>query len=193
MMIIEKEAHFIDYQGNEQYANIEFNDGVFLDIEVFNQDNNRTGYLRMYFHPNNRLYLDVIYCFDEFRGAGIASFISELADYALSDYTGYVIRGVYEPGQLSTDRENKIERSDKELDLNARKFYSRAGYEIINYEEYCNNKDKYQYLTNEDFILGEDGHNTIVAKPIILKEHPFYEEDGVIYHNNYNKNNKSYK
>lgn len=187
MNIIEKEVYFIDYKGNEQYAKIKFNDGVFLDIHTFNQNNTCTGYMRIYFHPNNRLYLDVVYCYDEFRGMGVATFISELADYVLSCYTGYIIRGVYEPGQLSTDRENKIERSDEYLDLNARKFYSRAGYEIINYEDYCNNKDKYLYLTNEDFILGEDGPTTIVAKPIILKEYPFYEENGIIYHNDYKK------
>ena len=190
MKIIEKIAHFIDYQGNEQYAKIKFNNGVFLNINVFNQNNNCTGYMMMYFHPNNRLYLDVIYCFDEFRGAGIASFLNELADYVLSYYIGYVIRGVYEPGQLSTDRINKIERSIKELDIKARKFYSRSGYEIIDYEEYCNNKEKYPYLINEDFILREDGPVTIVAKPIIIKEHHFYEANGEIYHINYDKIDK---
>lgn len=187
MDIVEKKAYFIDYEGNEQYANIRFNNGISLGIDTFDDKNNHTGYMRIYFHTNNRLYLDVIYCYDEFRGSGIASFISELSDYILSDYEGYVIRGVYEPGQLSTDRENKIERSLEELDLRARKFYSRAGYDIINYEDYSNNKDKYPYLNDDDFVLGEDSPNTIVAKPIKPKENFFYEIDEVIYHINYNK------
>ena len=149
--------------------------------------------MRTYFHPNNRLCLDVIYCSDKFRGAGIASFISELTDYMLDSYKEYVIRGAYEPGQLSTDRKNKIEWSNEGLDLRTRKFYASVGYELINYEDYCNNKDKYPYLIKEDFILGEDGLNTIVAKPIISKEHPFYEEDDMIYHTNYIKINKRNK
>ena len=185
--MIEQSAHFIDYNGNEQYATIRFNDGLFLWIDTYNRNGNHTGYMRIYFQPNHRFYLDVIYCYDEFRRAGIAQFISDLADYILGNYLGYVIRGVYDPKQLSTDRINKIERHEQELDINARKFYAKAGYEIIQYEEYLSNKDKYQYLTIEDFFRGEGGPTTIVAKPIMYKNHSFYEEDGIIYHNGYHK------
>lgn len=193
MNIIERQAKFIDNHGNEQNAIIRFNNGIFLDIDTFNQNNSHTGYIRMYFHPNNRLFLSVIYCHDEFRGAGIASIISDLADYILKDNIGYVIRGAYEPKQLSTDRNNKIERTKNELDIRARNFYSKNGYEIIKYEDYLNNQDRYSYLTIEDFILGEDNTNIIVAKPVISKQHPFYEEDEIIYHTNYNKSKKRYR
>lgn len=187
MKVIEKQAFLNDYKGNEQQAIIRINDGIFVGIDTFNQNNDPTGYIRIYFHPNNRLFLDVIYCYDEFLGAGIATLISDLADYVLSGYSGYVIRGAYDPKQLSTDRENQIERSERELDIRAREFYAGAGYEIVEYESYLNNKDKYPYLVKEDFYCGEGGPTAIVAKEIVSKEHSFLEDNGIIYHTNYDK------
>lgn len=98
--------------------------------------------MNIFFHPNKRFYLDTIYCYDQFRQSGIATLISELADYILKDYNEYVIRGVYEPGQLSTDRYNNIERSKEELEIAARQFYEKAGYMIIKYYEYLRDKSK---------------------------------------------------
>ena len=131
--------------------------------------------MNIFFHPNKKLYLDTIYCYDQFRKSGIATLISELADYILREYNGYVIRGVYEPGQLSTDRENNIERSKEELEIAARKFYKKAGYIIIEYEEYLKDKSKYPFLINEDFYIDEEGATTIVAKQIKQREYPYYE------------------
>lgn len=145
--------------------------------------------MNIFFHPNKKLYLDTIYCYDQFRKSGIATLISELADYILREYNGYVIRGVYEPGQLSTDRENNIERSKEELEIAARKFYKKAGYIIIEYEEYLKDKSKYPFLINEDFYIDEEGATTIVAKQIKQREYPYYEENGTIYRNNYTKPN----
>ena len=193
MDTINKKAVFIDYDNNEQYAEIIIVQGMFIGIKTFNSDNKETGYMNIFFHPNKRLYLDTIYCYDQFRNKGIATFISELADYILKDYEGYVIRGVYMPGQLSTDRENNIIRSKEELEIATRKFYNRNGYEIINYADYIKNKGKYSFLVDNDFYLGEDGPTTIVAKQLYPKEYSFYEEDGIIYHNSYVKSNRYYK
>ena len=52
--------------------------------------------MNIYFHPNMRFYLDAVYCYDAFRGRGIASNLSEISDYIMQKYQGYVIRGVYE-------------------------------------------------------------------------------------------------
>lgn len=194
MSIIEKQAYYYDYRNNEQYATIRINEGICITINTFDFNNNPTGYMNIFFHPNKRLYLDTIYCYDHFRGSGIATMISELADYVLKDYTDYVIRGVYKPGQLSTDRENKIERSKQELDIAARKFYEKAGYQIVEHKKYLCNKNRYNYLTEDDFNLGEDDTSVIVAKQIKPKKYMFYEEDGIIYHINYRKLNiKNYK
>ena len=189
MNIIEKQAFFMDYNNQEQYAEIRISEGVYIGIRTFDLNNNPTGYMSIFFHPNKRLYLDTIYCYDQFRKSGIATLISELADYILKDYNEYVIRGVYEPGQLSTDRENNIKRSKEELDIAARKFYAKNEYEVVEYENYHDNKDKYPFLTDKDFYLGEGGATTIVTKQIIKKDYSFYEENGTIYHNNYIKSN----
>ena len=189
MNIIKKQAIFTDNENNEQYAYIRISEGIFIDIYTFDSNNNATGYMNIYFHPDNRLYLDTIYCYDQFRNKGIATFISELSDYILKDYNGYIIRGVYEPGQLSTDRDNNIERSQEELEITARKFYKKNGYEIINYEEYNKNKDKYPYIVDSDFYLGEEGPMNIVIKQLHEYEYTFYEEDGIIYHNKYDRSN----
>ena len=151
MNIIEKKAFFIDNNNNEQYAEILINEGIFIGINTFDRNNTPTGYMNIFFHPNKRLYLDTIYCYNQFRKSGIATFISKLADYILKDYDGYVIRGVYDPGQLSTDRENNIKRTKEELLVAARNFYKKNGYLIIDYNEYLNNKSKYPYIMDEDF------------------------------------------
>lgn len=185
MSIVEKQAYFYDNKNNKQYASILINEDRFIGINTFDEDNNPTGYIHVCFHPNNRLFLDTIYCYDQYRRLGIATIISELADYLLKDYTGYIIRGVYKPGQLSTDRENNIERSIEELETSARKFYEKNGYSIIKREDFLNNNENYNYIKESDFNLGEDSSNVIVAKIIQEKEYPFIEEDNIIYHINY--------
>ncbi len=182
--IIEKNAVFVDYNGNQQLAKIRINPKVFIGIDLFNHNNEEMGYTRIYFHPDNRFYLDTIYCLDKFRGAGIATMISELADYVMSDYKGYVIRGVFEPTQMGTDRENNITCSELQLDTAARQFYAKNGYEIINYDDYIDNPKKYPYINSEDFQLSEEISKTIVAK-VISKNNSFIEENGVIYHVDY--------
>ena len=187
MSMKEKKAYFIDNNGNMHYTTILIKDNSYILMSTYNENNIPTGYMNIYFHPDNRLFLDTIYCYDEFRCLGIASRISELADYLFKDYIGYVIRGVYEPGQLSTDRENNIFRSKSELDKAARRFYKKNGYSVIDYQEYLRNIDKYKYITLNDFILGEEKSLIIVAKLIEEKLCNYYEENNIIYHNNFNK------
>lgn len=182
--IIKKQAFFIDNNENEQYANIIINEGIFIGIDTF-CNNKQTGYTRIYFNPDNRFYLDAIYCLDEFRGIGIATVISELSDYIMSKYEGNIIRGAFKPTQMSTDRDNNIERSEDELDIAARRFYKKSGYEVINYEEYINNPKIYPYIDPEDFQLGEEIAKTIVAKVISKKEFSFIKKDNIIYQVDY--------
>ena len=184
-VLIEKYAQFVDNKGQKQQVKILINDGIFIGIDTYDDNNNHTGYMRIFFHPNNRLYLDSIYCYDEFRGSGIANYISDLADFILNEYIGYTIRGVYEPTQLSTDRENNIERNIEDLDNRAKAFYKKAGYEIIGYEDYINNRSKYPNINEDDFYLGEGGPATIVAKTLKEKNHQFVIENDAIHHVNY--------
>lgn len=184
MDFIEKHAYFYDNKNNLQYAEILITKNKFLGIKTFNENNIPTGYMHIFVHPNNRLFLDTIYCYDEFRSTGIATTISELAEYLLKDYIGYTIIGEYKPDQLSTDRD--IKRSKEELDNKARSFYLKNGYQIIKYTDYLKDKEKYNYLDSNDFMYA-DNIDMIVAKKLEKKEYPFYEEDGIIYHINYNK------
>ena len=187
--MITKNAIFYDNKSNKHYANILITENKFIGINTFDENNIPTGYIHICFHPDNRLFLDTIYCYDQFRKLGVASIISELAEYILKDYIGYVIIGEYKPGQLSTDRMNNIERSQEELDTAARNFYKKNGYQVIEYEEYSKNKEIYNCIKESDFNLGEDRSNTIVAKVIKEKQYPFVEDDGIIYRIDYDLSN----
>lgn len=182
---MEKLAFFKDKDGNSQVASINISENQFALIRSY-LGNDPTGYMYLYFHPNNRLYLDVIYCYDKYRKLGVASYISDLADYILKDYEGYLIRDQYYPTQLSTDRKNGIWRSHDELDKAARKFYEKNGYEILKYDEYLNNRDIYPNIFKEDFCLSEMGPTTIVLKTLIHKEYNLFEDNGIIYQKNNN-------
>lgn len=175
----ELKAFYINKNDMLYNANISIN-GESINIKTFDQAGNNTGYSNIFYQPNKRFYLDTIYCYDKFRGNGVATFINELIEYLLKDYEGYVIRGRYMPTQLSTDIIDRIYRSDEELDLMARNFYTKFGYEIVDYNEYLKNMVKYPYLRKKDFKIGEE-LSVIVAKPIIKKEHLFFEDNGILY------------
>lgn len=186
MDFIEKQAYFYDNKNNLQYAEILITENKFIGIKTFNEDNIPTGYILIFIYPNNRLFLDTIYCYDEFRHLGIATKISELADYLLKDYIGYKIIGEYKPSQLSTDR--VIRRSKDDLDKQARNFYLKNDYQIIKYKDYLQNKDKFDYINSQDFMK-LNNTNIMVVKELKEKKYSFYEEDGIIYHKNYTEKN----
>ena len=51
-----KRARFIDYNGDEQQTIIRFREGIFIDVDTYNQHNNPTGYMSIYMHANNRFF-----------------------------------------------------------------------------------------------------------------------------------------
>jgi len=138
------------------------------------------------FHPNKRFFLDTIYCYDAFRGRKIASNLSEIADYIMQKYQGYKIRGVYEPGQLSTDRINNITRDKLELENRADNFYQSIGYKKIDYKNYREHPERYSEIDEElDFQLGEEIAKTIIVKDIMPKQqYPFKIINGVLVNKN---------
>ena len=181
-MIEEKRAVFYDNLGDTHVVLVTINPGVFLGIESYNDMGEKTGYINFCFHPHNRIFLESVYCFDNCRSKGVASRISELTDFVLREYVGYIIRGVYLPSQLSIDRECEIYRSPQELDLRATKFYQKNGYEIISLEDYLNNPVLYPNLLKDyDFQLGEELVEVIVTKKIKALEKYQYKEIGGIY------------
>lgn len=150
------------------------------------------GYMNIYFHHNKRFFLDTIYCYDTFRGRKIASNLSEIADYIMQKYQGYKIRGVYEPGQLSTDRINNITRDMAELKKRADNFYQSMGYKKIEYKDFKKHPEKYTEIDETlDFQLGEEIPDTIIVKDVTTKQqYPFKIINGVLVNKNALKREK---
>ena len=148
--------------------------------------------MRIFFNPNMRFFLDTIYCYDAHRGRGIATNLSEIADYLLQGFQGYRIRGVYKPGQLSTDRDKNIIRDKEELERRADAFYCSTGYTKIEYEDYKAHPEKYPGIDEiNDFELGEEVARTIVVKDVKpKKKHPFRVINGVLVNENVLKKEK---
>lgn len=149
--------------------------------------------MNIYFHPNMRFFLDTIYCYDAFRGRKIASNLIEIFDYIMQKFKGYKIRGIYEPGQLSTDRINNITRDKIELENRADNFYRSMGYKKIDYKDFKKHPERYSGIDEElDFGLGEEIPETIVVKDITQKQqYPFKVIDGVLVNNNALKKEKN--
>mgnify|MGYP004675908891 CR=1 FL=1 len=178
----EKVAFFKDKNSNTNIVLIRIVPKEAIILKSYNDKQEETGYLNIYFHPNKRLFLDTIYCYDKYRGLGIATKLSELVDYLLQDYENYIIRGVYQPSQLSHDRENNISCSKEELIKRANNFYYKNGYFKLSYNEYIKDKGKYPFINEDyDFQLGEELASYIIVKKIEKqKSYPFKEQDGVI-------------
>ena len=178
-------AVFRDSKGSFNIADIYIND-VVINIDTRNMENQETGYMHLFFHPEKRFFLDEIYCYDQFRGRSIASNISQLSDFLLKNYNGHIIRGVYKPGQLSIDRLNNIVRDKKELENRADSFYYLNGYTKITLEEFRKCPEKYPKLTERlDFELGEETARCIVVKEVKQKEkYPFEIINGIIINKN---------
>ncbi len=151
-------------------------------IHSFNLEGHSTGYIFVQVQPNKRLFLSEVYAYQQYRGKGVASALNDILSFALNDYEGYVIRGEYAPQQLSTDRDYKREVPLEELEKRARKFYKNAGFEILNVEEYKNNKENYpDYNYDDDFILYGSGESKqIVIKSVKKQENlPYTKIEGI--------------
>lgn len=155
-----------------------------ISIRFISDKNELLGYTNLFLQPNKRIFLSEIYCYRKYRGNGIASKLSELTDYVLKNYEGYIIRGIYHPTEMSTDlKKSNVDK--KELDIRARNYYLKNGYEILNYNHYLKNKDKYSYLNIEnDFRLNGSIAENIVFKVIKNKDNNFIEDNGIIYYLN---------
>ena len=175
-----KNAFIEDNSGNLMQAIIDIKQDS-ISIRMFDISFKLLGYINIQIQKNNRLFLSEIYCYDVFRGNGIGTKLSELADYILKDYQGYILRGIYYPTQMSKDL-NNIDRSKEELDERATNFYEKNGFGILKYEDYINNKEEYEFLDEKlDFTINGQIINEIVYKLIQEKNYKFYEDNGLIF------------
>lgn len=137
-----------------------------IDIETFDEEGNKAGYMSFCIpkSPEKWIYLSSVYCYYKYRGQGIATKMNQIAEYALRDYKGYLIRGEYQPFQISDDTNPDI--SPKLLCASADKFYERAGYLKIPTREYSQENPQYSFLTKEDFIINNDEVACLLVKQI---------------------------
>lgn len=176
-----KFAIFRDGKGDINIVDIYINLGKCFILKSRNEQGQDTGYMNIYFNPNRIFYLDVIYCYDAFRGRKIATNLSEIADYVLQKYEGYVIKGSYEPQQLSTDRISGISRDNQELEERAATFYLGAGYQKVRYKDFKCHPERFPNIDESYFRFGEGAAETIVVKIIRQKQkYPFQIKDGVL-------------
>lgn len=176
-----KFAIFKDGKGDINIVEIYINLGECFMLEARNEQGESVGYMNIYFNPNKTFYLDVIYCYDAFRGRKIATNLSEIADYILQKYQGYVIRGSYEPQQLSTDRINEISRDNQELEQRADTFYFGAGYQKVSHKDFKAHPERFPNIKESDFEFGEGLAETIIIKTIRQKQkYPFQIRNGVL-------------
>ena len=174
-----KEGHFHDRENREHTVEITMSDKDGISIKIFDSYGNPSGFMYLDYLPGKRIFLSSIYCYNYFRRCGIATMMSNLAGYLLRNYSGYLIIGAYHPYRASLD---DAEVSKEELDIAARSFYEKMGYQIISYDDYLNNRDKYSDLTSSDFFVSDEVHiSTLVTKKIEKQKYPFYEKDGIIY------------
>lgn len=164
--LIKDVAVFLDSKNEIHMASIRIIPNVIIEVVSYNDKFERTGYMTVCFNENNRFFLSGVYCYDEYRGRNVAGNLSKIMDYMLRDYPGYIIRGVYNPTQMSTDRLNHIERPKEELEKRADNFYASAGYTKIYYKDYKANPDKYPDIDEYDEFQRGEG----LAKCIIVKK-----------------------
>ena len=179
---VETIAFFQDKNNHINIVIVRISPNETISLKSYNEELQETGYVNAYFHPNNRIFLDTIYCYDEYRGIHIATKLSRLLDFFLQDYEGYIIRGVYEPSQLSTDRERNVYCSQEELEKRADNFYYKNGYLKLSYDDFIHNQSSYSFINEwDDFQLGEELANCIIIKTIQKnKSLSFKKIDGVI-------------
>ena len=176
-------AVFLDKNADLQIAKISISP-VSVHIKTRNEAGQETGYTNIAVNTDCRFFADTIYCYDDFRKRGIAARLNELMDFTLRNYSGFVIRGSYDPKQLSTDREMNIYRSPEDLERSAHAYYKSAGYKIVSCKEFAKNPDKFPYLNYLLDFMGEKsapGTEVIVVKQIKPRDNwPFVLVNGLL-------------
>lgn len=126
-----------------------------LSFESFDENMNGTSHLSFFDdeHLKNRLYLAMVTTNHSCFGKGLATNANCFAEFLLKNTNYNYIYGIFSPGQY--ENRNIKTFSQKDLDLIARKFYSKIGYYIISENDYLKNPEMYPYLSIEDFLDGD--------------------------------------
>ena len=179
-----KIAIITDAKNNKYICSVEHNETskyFALDINLHDINLNYKGHISIFRDPNNRLFLSSIYVYWDSRGLNLASKLNNLAFFVLRKESGKIIRGRFAPYSNPKDLNIPNDLSKEEQDYFAKRFYKSNGYQILTYEDYELNPDRFPELDIKDFKLGDETAKTIVFKKIPqLDFYPYLEENGVI-------------
>lgn len=187
-------AIFTDKQGEAYIALIKNNNIMGITIDVYTIYEEKSSYLEIRINacPAKRVYLNNIYCYEKFRGRGLASHMSTLLDFVLKDYNGYIIYGDFVPSQMSSDTETGT-MTKEELIKRATEFYKKARYDILSYNEYIEAASSYPYLDPEtDFMSCKNDYMRIFKQITPQLEYEYEEVNGILIHKNASKILKPY-
>jgi len=137
----------------------------------FDEEGNKSGFIVIE-DEGKQMYLSEVYTFTKYRSRGIAKELNNIMNFHLSKSRNIMLYGIYAPQQMSDDLKKGIRVPEEELDARARKFYNKAGFNVLSYESYQDFVDNgIPELNEEDcfnistmFIL--NGRKTIVYKDI---------------------------
>lgn len=153
----------------------------YIEIKVYTEEGEEVCFMDVFFYPRKRFYLSDIYCKRGYRGRGIAEKVVEMMEYLLKDYRGYSINGVLYPHEYSSDT-SALQGTYEDLYARVENFYSRMGFEIISYAEYCKNREEYPLVDERtDFLEHEHIPERIILKRLDKKEFSFIEIDDLVF------------
>ena len=164
-----QKIRFYDGSGKLNVASLVIKNNI-VTISV-NEDNFPKGIMEFIVHENS-IFIGIILVSSYCKRCGIGTFLIDFLDYLLKDYENIYFYGKYMPA-------NKYDGDA--IDLAARDFYHKNGFEIISEEFYLQNKDTYSEIR----VLF-DKNNCPTYFPIIFKKnskkefYPFYEDNGSI-------------
>lgn len=124
-------------------------------------------------------YLYNLYTEKNYRNLGITSRVSELIDYIVSDSNMTCICGFFNPFDFSEDRKAGI--YSKDITKIAETFYTKNGYEILTYNTFIKNREKYKELYSINFNKGKQ---KIIYKQIQKQELKYEQIRSIIVHKN---------
>jgi hypothetical protein len=156
-----------DKQGKLQVIDVTYQNGInAFCFDSYNENIERTSYMQLSNNefPPNRLYLSQIFTMQGQNGKGLASNANEFAEFIMNNKIYDSIYGIFCPEYFG---ENCLKcSSNEEFEKLARIFYKKNGYEVLTLNDFLKFREKYPFLSEDDFKnCGEKGL-PLVAKMI---------------------------
>lgn len=149
----------------------------FLHINCFNACGQQIGYITMHTEPYlERIYLDIIYVFDEYRSTGVGQKMFELALQMVSGFDEKKLVGCFSPGNYASERGN-IPFNEDLGKMRANNFYVKNGFEVVVREEFLQHPEIYPKVSDQDFRAGETTDDACIVIKYLTNESPKFVQD----------------